>query len=121
MLDAAFIVLVVAVVFGSILAVPYLRESAAAPLPVGALHGLIGIGSLAILALALRGPPRGIEEGVGSFGLIAAVLLALAALAGLLQFALRLRDRRLPSPLVGLHAMLAIGGFVVLLAYVLTA
>ena len=121
MLNVAFIVLAVAVVFGSILAAPYLRESAAAPLPVGVLHGLIGIGSLVVLAAALRGPPHGVEEGVGSFGLIAAVLLALAAFAGLVQFALRLRDRRLPSPLVGLHAMLAIGGFVVLLVYVLAA
>ena len=121
MLNVAFIVLVVAVVFGSILALPYLRESAAAPVPVGALHGLIGIGGLALLALALRGPPRGVGQGVGSFGLIAAILLVLAALAGLLQFVLRLRGRRLPSPLIGLHAMLAIGGFVVLLVYVLTA
>jgi hypothetical protein len=121
MLNAAFIVLFVAVVFGSILAIPYLRESAAAPWPVGALHGLIGIGSLVVLALALRGPPRGVDQGVGAFGLIAAALLALAALAGLVQFVLRLRERRLPSPLVGLHAMLAIGGFVVLLVYVLAA
>lgn len=120
MLNAAFAALAVAVVFGSLLALGYLREAAAPPpWPLGALHGLIAIGGLALLALALRGPPRGAEQGTGSFGTIAAALLALAALAGLAQLALRLRGRRLPGGLIGAHATLAIGGFVVLLVYVL--
>ena len=120
MLSAAFAALAIAALFGLLLAVPYLREGAApAPWPLGALHGLIAIGGLAILTLALRGPPRGVEQGTGSFGIIAAALIATAALAGLAQFALRLRGRRLPGTLIGAHATLAIGGFVVLLVYVL--
>ena len=120
MLNAAFATLAVAVLFGSLLAIGYLREAAAPPpLPFGALHGLLGIGGLTLLALTLRGPPRGIADGTGSFGVIAAALIALAALGGLAQLALRLRGRRLPGALIGAHATLAVGGFVVLLVYVL--
>ena len=97
MLNAAFAALAVAVLFGSLLAVAYLREAAATPpLPFGVLHGLIALGGLALLTLALRGPPRGVAQGTGSFGTIAATLFTLAAFVGLFQFALRLRGRRLP-------------------------
>ena len=120
MLNAAFIVLGIAVLLGGVLAVPHLREGAAPPLlPFGALHGLIAIAGLALLALALRGPPRGVAQGTGSFGTIAAALIGMAALVGLTQLAARLRGRRLPGMLIGIHATLAVGGFVVLLAYVL--
>jgi hypothetical protein len=119
MLNAAFALLAVAVLFGSLLAVPYLRGGAPPPWPLGALHGLIALSGLALLALALGGPPRGVEQGAGSFGTIAAALIALAALVGLIQFTLRLRGRRLPGALIGAHATLAVGGFIVLLVYVL--
>jgi hypothetical protein len=120
MLNAAFAALAVAVLFGSLLAVAYLREAAATPpLPFGVLHGLIALGGLALLKLALRGPPRGVAQGTGSFGTIAATLFTLAAFVGLFQFALRLRGRRLPGTLIGAHATLAVGGFIVLLVYVL--
>ena len=120
MLNSAFIVLAFTVLLGSVLAVLHLREGAApAPWPLGALHGLIAIAGLGMLALALRGPPRGVAQGVGSFGTISAVLLALAALIGLTQLAARLRQRRVPGPLIGAHATLAVGGFVILLVYML--
>jgi hypothetical protein len=118
MLTAAFIALAIAVLLGSGLALLHGR-AAAPPWPLGALHGLIAIGGLGCLVLALRGPPRGLDQGTGSFGTIAAVLVALAALAGLALLAARLRKRRLPATLIGVHATLAISGFVVLLAYVL--
>ena len=120
MLNAAFIVLAFAVLLGSVLAVLHLREGAAPPpWPLGALHGLIAIVGLAVLTFALRGPPRGVAQGVGSFGTIAAGLLALAALIGLTHLAARLRQRRLPGTLIGAHATLAVGGFVILLVYLL--
>jgi hypothetical protein len=120
MLNATFIVLAFAVLLGSVLAVLHLREGAAPPpWPFGALHGLIAIAGLGMLAFALRGPPRGVAQGVGSFGTIAAALLALAALIGLMQLAARLRQRRLPGTLIGAHATLAVGGFVILLVYLL--
>ncbi len=98
----------------------HLREGAAPPpWPFGALHGLIAVGGLGDADVRAAGPPRGVEQGAGSFGMIAAVLLALAALIGLMQLAARLRQRRLSGGLIGAHATLAVGGFVILLVYVL--
>jgi len=120
MLNVAFIVLAAAVLVGSVLALLHLREGAAPPpWPLGALHGLIGIAGLALLALALRAPPRGLDQGTGSFGMIAAILLVLAALAGAGLLRARLRKTRLSGALIGAHATLAVSGFVILLVYVL--
>lgn len=122
MLNAAFTVLAVAVLLGSALALMHLREGAALPpWPLGALHGLVALAGLGLLALALRGPPRGLDQGTGAFGTIAAALIALAALVGLMQLAARLWKKRLPGVLIGVHATLAIGGFVILMVYVLAA
>jgi len=119
-LIAAFVVLAAAAALGTALAVLYLhREQAAAPLLLTALHGLLGLGGFACLLLALRGPPRGLDQGTGSFGAIAAALLAAAALAGLgVLFMHRVRKRR-AGTLIGVHAMFAVSGFVILAAYLL--
>jgi hypothetical protein len=120
MLNAAFIALAAAVLAGSMLALSHLREGAAPPpWTLGALHGLIGIGGLALLALALRAPQRGPDEGTGSFGTIAAMLFVLAALAGTGLLRARLRRTRPSGALIGAHATLAVSGFVILLVYVL--
>jgi hypothetical protein len=124
MLIAAFMILGFAVLLGSALAVLHLRTQADAtwpvvPWPLGALHGLLGIGGLLCLVLALRGPPRGIAQGTASFGAIAATLLALAALAGGAILAAHLRRRRRAGALIGVHAALAVSGFVIVAAYLL--
>ncbi len=68
MLIAAFVILGVAVLLGSVLALLHLREGAAEPpWPLGALHGLLAIGGLGGLILTLGGPPRGLEQGTASF------------------------------------------------------
>ncbi len=71
-----------------------------------------------VLLLGLRGPPRGVAEGAGSFGVIAAVMLALALLAALAIIAAQMRRRTPGMLVVAIHATLAIAGFVVLAAYV---
>jgi hypothetical protein len=126
MLIAAFIVLGCAVLLGTALAVLHLRTQSgppaswpAVPWPLAALHGLIGIGGLICLLLALRGPPRGLDQGTASFRAIGATLIALAALAGGGLLATRLRNRRRTGTLIGVHAALAVSGFVVLAAYLL--
>jgi hypothetical protein len=125
MLIAAFIILGCAVLLGSALAVRHLRTPSGAvvpspiPWPVAALHGLLGIGGLVCLGLTLRGPPRGLAQGTASFGTIAATLLTLAALAGGGLLAARLRNRPPAGALIGVHATLAVSGFVVLAAYLL--
>jgi hypothetical protein len=120
MLIAAFVILAIAVLVGSGLALLHLREGAATPpWPLAALHGLVAIGGFGALLLALRGPPRGLNQGAGSFGMIAAALLAMAALLGAELVVARLRGRRLSGTLIGVHATLAVSGFVILAAYVL--
>jgi hypothetical protein len=121
MLDAALIALLVAVLFGSWLAVLHFdgRPPERAPWPLALTHALIALGGFALLAVALAGPPRGAADGTAAFGLTAAVLLAIAAAAGFGIF-VRFRLRRKgANGLVGLHAALAVGGVVILAAYVL--
>jgi hypothetical protein len=120
MLIAAFIILGIAVSIGSGLAIQHLRTEGAKPppWPLALLHGLFAIVGLGCLVLALRGPPRGLDQGTGSFGIIAAALIVMAALVGGWMLATRIVKRRPARILIGIHAMLAVGGFVILAAYV---
>jgi len=121
MLNAALIALVIAVLFGSWLAVLHFdgRPPERAPWPLALLHAGLALGGFALLAVALQGPPRGADQGTAAFGITAAALLAGAIALGLGIF-VRFRLRRKGAgALVGLHAALAVGGIVILAAYVL--
>jgi hypothetical protein len=118
MLALSFGLLLITALFGSVLAVRQ-RHPTPPAWPFGASHGVLGAIGLIMLLLALRGPPRGEAMGVGAFGRIAAVLLAMALLAGLAILVVRLRHRRTPGLLIGIHATLAISGVVILAAYTL--
>ena len=120
MLIAAFVILGVAVLLGSVLAVLHLQtEPGTPPWSLAALHGLLAVGGLSCLALALRGPPRGLDQGVASFGIIATSLITLAALIGVALLVTRIFKTRIAGIMIGIHATLAVGGFVILTAYVL--
>lgn len=120
MLPLAFSILLVAAALGTVLTALHLRPGGVPPRPAyGALHGAAGVVGLAGLLLALGGPPRGVAMGVGSFGRIAAVLLVIALLVGVLVLVMRLRARRITGLVIGIHATLAISGVVILAAYVL--
>jgi hypothetical protein len=86
--------------------------------PLAALHGLLAIGGLCCLALALGGPPRGLDQGTASFGIIATAMITLAALVGAGLLAARVLKRRIAGIMIGIHAALAVSGFVILTAYV---
>jgi hypothetical protein len=120
MLTSAFVILAIAVALGSALAVLHLRSNrtAAPPWPFGALHGILAIVGLGCLALALRGPPRGVQQGTASFGIIAAVLFVLAALLGARLLAARIFGKQIGGGTIAIHATLAVSGFVILAAYV---
>jgi hypothetical protein len=120
MLIAAFITLGIAVSIGSGLAIQYLHTEGTKPppWPLALLHALFALGGLGCLFLALRGPPRGLDRGTGSFGIIAATLIVMAALVGSLMLAARILKKRPAGILVGVHATLAVGGFVILVVYV---
>lgn len=114
----AFTILAVAVLVGSGLAVQHLRPNASVPWPLAALHALLGVGGLCLLVPVLWQPPRGAAMGMASFGLISVILLASAALVGAGVLARqRFKGRRSGGGLIGLHATLAISGFVILAAY----
>jgi hypothetical protein len=80
-------------------------------------HGALGLAGFIVLLFSLGGPPRGAALGLAGFGRAAAILLGLTLLAGGEMLFERLRYRRLPILLVGLHATLAIGAVVILAAY----
>jgi hypothetical protein len=120
MLLASFTLLLIAAALGSVLAALSLRPGLPPPAPMyGVLHGCLGAGGFVALLIALRGPPRGVAMGVGSFGALAAVLLGVALLAGLIMLAIRARVRQVPGLIIGIHATIAISGIVILAAYTL--
>jgi hypothetical protein len=121
MLIAAFVILSTAVLLGTVLAILHFRsQGAVAPAwPFAGIHGLLAIGGFGCLLLGLRGPPRGLATGTGSFGTISAALVGLAALFGAGMLATRLINRRVPGIIVGVHATFAVSGFVFLATYIL--
>ncbi len=120
MVSLAFALVLIAASCGAVLVWMNLAPGRTAPgWPLRALHAGLGAAGLAALLLALRGPPRGEAMGVASFGRIAAWLLALALLMGLVLLSARMRHRRLTSGPIGIHATLAISGAAILAAYTL--
>lgn len=130
MLNAAFYVLLIAVLIGALLAVLHFANANNAraespptskklpPWPLAALHTLFALGGFGLLLVALQGPPHGLGQGTTAFGSIAATLFVVAALFGGGLWAGRLRRRPPGTTLIGFHAMIAITGFVILMAYV---
>jgi hypothetical protein len=82
------------------------------PIAVGIAHGIVGAVGFTVLLGALRGPPRGVDAGAGSFGTIAALLFAGAVLTGIVLSLLRRK-----TMVMTIHAGMAIAGYVLLLAW----
>lgn len=116
LISIAVWVLTIAVAAGTVLAFWHLRAADGAsrpPLAAGIAHGIVGLVGFAFLLLALlRGPPRGVAAGVGSFGTVAAVLFAGAALSGVVLLLLRRQ-----TVVMAIHAGIAITGYVLMLAW----
>jgi hypothetical protein len=115
MLSLAVWLLTAAAAAGACLALWHLRVAEGVrppPLVAGILHGVIGAAGLAALLLTLRGPPRGVDTGVGSFGTVAAVLFAAAIITGVGVVLLRRRQL-----IMAIHASIAITGYALLLAW----
>jgi hypothetical protein len=120
MLRATMIVLAGAVALGLALALWHLRASKVRPSGVnwiGIVHGGLGAAGLALLALAVSGPPRGAATGTSQFGLVAAILFGGALLVGVtLPFLLRRRSP-ISGTVMAVHAGIAITGMVIALAW----
>jgi hypothetical protein len=116
----------IVVLLGIALAVQILRRpSAPPPAALAWLHGIAALLSYALLIDALTTGPapdqpvRGAATGTESFGLDAAVLLLLAALIGLASVLLHLKRKRMPGAAIGIHASIAIFGYVLIAVYLL--
>jgi hypothetical protein len=111
MLTYALIAFAIAAVGVLVLAAHVLRGKLA-PWALSLLHAALGATGLALLILLL------LEGSVPQIVLIAFILLLLAAFGGFFLASFHLR-RRLPlKTFVGLHAGLAVAGFLILLSQV---
>lgn len=123
MLSIAVIAFGIVVLLGVALAVQIMRGPARPPSRgLAWLHGIAALISYGVLIVALAGPSmqaRGAATGTQSFGLVAALLLLLAALLGIVSLALHLLRRRMPGIAIGVHASVAIAGYVILAVYLL--
>jgi hypothetical protein len=122
MLGVSVFILVLAVALGATAAVLSLNaRGAPGPFAVALAHAVLALGGYALLLAALGGPVRGAQSGTSSFGAIAALFFGIAVLLGLALLRQRLKGRRLPGALVGIHASVAVAGFVILMAYAMLA
>lgn len=76
-------------------------------------HGLLAVGGIATLAIAIGSTEGGLP-------IAALVFFILTASGGAVLFVLHVRNRPIPMPLAGAHAFLAILAVVLLFAYVAT-
>lgn len=108
MLITALVLFAIAAIGGLILATFHFRKKDL-PMPLALIHGLVAAIALILVLIA-------VVAGNGS-GLIttALVLFVIAALGGFVLFSNHLRGKALSSGLVGTHAIVAVGGFVLLL------
>jgi len=90
-------------------------KKADAPLSVALLHGAAAAAGLVTLLIAVLS-----SGGFGAPGLALTVLLA-AALGGFFLFSFHLRKRPWPTPVVVVHAAVAVTGFAILLYAILTS
>jgi hypothetical protein len=118
MLSLALALLSLAVLIGVVISIRFLGDGRLPSRAIGAAHGLLGASGLSALIVALvSGTGTGDRYGTASFGAAAAILAALAALAGAGIALLGRRAARSIGLLIGVHASLAITAYVLLLAY----
>ncbi len=113
MLTISVWLLSIATAAGTILVLWHMRGSRP-PLLAGIAHGIAGILGLAALLLVLRGPPRGVAMGAGSFGPMSGWLLGGAVASGAALLILR---RKAPAVVMAVHGGLAVTGYVLFMAW----
>jgi hypothetical protein len=110
MYSLPIVLFAIAALAGATMAVMHFKGTSP-PRPVFAvLHGVFAASGLVVLLLTL------LKVGFGGTPGIALGVLTLAALGGFALLSVHLRGKALPSGLVVGHGLLAVAGFVVLLA-----
>ena len=110
MIQLSLLLFAVAAVAGLTMAVMHFRGVSPPKVALAVLHGLFAASGLVLLLLAL------IKTGFGGRPGIALGLLVTAALGGFALLGSHAQNKRLPSALVVGHALLAVAGFLTLLA-----
>jgi hypothetical protein len=113
MLMASMIFFALAILGGLTMAVLHFQRKKI-PLALGLGHGSLAVTGLVLLLLVV------FNQGTAGMLFVAAGTFGVAALGGLGLISFALRDLRLPTPLLFLHALLALLGFFLLLSVVLT-
>lgn len=105
-----------AAVLGVILGVQYLRRVRSQPVVIG-LHLLLGAGSMEVLAMLLRGAPDGTTWSGTGMVKIAAGLVAMAMVSGLVAPMIGRGSRRTMNVALATHVSIAVAGIALLLAW----
>jgi hypothetical protein len=108
MLSIAVGLFAVAAIGGLTLAVLHFRKKSL-PLALALLHGLLGASGLVALLWAVM------QGGAPAKAAYALTLFVVAALGGFYLFSFHLRKKALPSPVVIIHALVAVTAFGLLL------
>lgn len=109
-MNIALVLFALAAVGGLVLASQRFKGRPQPALPLALIHGAAAAAGLLALILFVLGAGAGVAY--ASSGL---VILGIAALGGFVLFSYHLRGQPLPIPLVVLHALIAVAGFLVLL------
>lgn len=94
---------------GIIMAVMRFAGRPLPPLPLAILHGVLAVGGLISLIVYIS------SRVVPSSAVVAFILFFIAATGGVLLFSMHLKKKPLPIPLIILHALAAIAGYITLL------
>jgi hypothetical protein len=110
MLYSSIALFVVGVLIALSLASKHLK-SVPVSIPAALSHGVFVASGLVLFLLAAM------KKGLTPISKGSLTLFVIAALGGLVLFIFHLKGRKLPPPLIFVHALVAVGGFVLLLLY----
>ncbi len=106
----AIVLFALAALGGILLAILRLRGREVLPLGLAVVHGLVAAAGLVALIWAVVGAGLAAKLPLGLF--------VVAALGGFVLFAFQLRNRAIPIGVMVVHALVAVAGFLLLLAKV---
>ena len=110
MLVIATVLFAIAAVGGLVMAYIHFKQGRNPPVAIAALHGILAATALLVLLWAV------LQSGATSLVAWATGLFVVAALGGFFLVSYHLRGQRLPSPVVVIHALVAVAAFLLLLA-----
>jgi hypothetical protein len=105
----ALVLFGIAALGGLVLAGQRLRGAPQPALPVALVHGAVAASGLVVLIIAVVG------GAVPPIAKVALIVFLVAALGGFFLFAHHLQKKALPIPVMVVHALVAVAGFVLLL------